>query len=414
MTALPLPLIQALQVLTVAGGAPGVSGFIAWFEARLQGRRGPRIMQPYFDLTKLFGKESLTPNGAGPIFRLAPVVSFACYLTVPMLIPVLTDYPLPLGYMGDILGGGLILAFASFLVAVGAAETGDSYAQLASSRAKTFAAITEPVMLLVFFTVAMITTTDLPYALAATVRSGPDQIVRPAHLLASAALFMVILYETGRIPVETHTGTIELGMIESGRDFEYSGPDLALLHWGSAAKQLVLYVILLNVFVAPWGMAGSASPLEVGLAIPAILGKAALLGCVIAVIDNSYAKLRLFKITEFVSAALLLAILAVFTLYLGGADGACGEPVCAHRLRRSRELRGVDRAVAGVRHVASVAAAGADTSVRHAVAGGQCAGCRRGVPPSCLRVVWPGSAVVFAQSGRCAAAGVRAAAGGPR
>ncbi|EUA34154.1 NADH dehydrogenase family protein [Mycobacterium xenopi 4042] len=105
MTSLPLPLIQGLQVVTVAAGAPGISGFISWLEARLQGRRGPRILQPYFDLVKLFGKESLTPNGAGPFFRLAPVASFACYLTVPMLIPVLTSYALPLGYMGDILGG---------------------------------------------------------------------------------------------------------------------------------------------------------------------------------------------------------------------------------------------------------------------------------------------------------------------
>jgi len=313
-----LPVIQGLQVLTVAGGAPGVSGFIAWLEARLQGRRGPRVLQPYFDLAKLFGKETLVPQGAGPLFRVAPVASFACYLTVPMLIPVLTSYALPLGYMGDILGGGLILAFASFLVAAAAAETGDAYAQLASSRAKTFAAITEPVMLLVVFTVAMITTTDLPYVLGATVRSGPEQIVRPAHLLASAALLMVILFETARIPVETHTGTTEFGMIESGRPFEYSGPDLALVQWGSAAKQLVLYVILLNVFVAPWGMASTTSLLAVGLAIPAILGKALLLGCAIAVLDNTYAKLRLFKITEFVSAALLLAVLAVFTLYLGG------------------------------------------------------------------------------------------------
>jgi formate hydrogenlyase subunit 4 len=318
MTNLPLPVIQVLQVATVAVFAPGLSGFISWFEARLRGRRGPRIMQPYFDLVKFFRKESLVPHDASVLFRTAPVISLACYLTVPMLIPVLTSYPLPLGYMGDILGGGLILAFASFLVAAAAAETGDAYAQLASSRAKTFAAITEPVMLLVFFTVALITTTDLPYVLGATVRSGPEQIFRPAHLLASAALFMVILYETARIPVETHTGTTEFGMIESGRPFEYSGPDLALLHWGSAAKQLVLYVILCNVFVAPWGMASSRSAVAVGLAIPALLVKALLLGCVVAVLDNSYAKLRLFKITEFVSAALLLAVLAVFTLYLGG------------------------------------------------------------------------------------------------
>lgn len=313
-----VPVIQGLQVLTVAVGAPGVTGVIARVEARLQGRRGPRVLQPYYDLAKSFGKEALAPVGAGPFFFAAPFLAFACYLTVPLVIPVLTSYALPLGYLGDILGGGFILAMASFLVAVAAAETGDSYAQLGSSRAKTFAAITEPVVLLVVFSVALVTTTDLPYVLGATVRSGPDQIVRPAHLLASAALFMVILFETGRIPVETHTGTIELGMIEEARPFEHSGPYFALLKWGSSAKQLVLFVLLLNLFLAPWGMTSTTRLDEVLLAIVALLAKACALGCVIAVIDDSFAKLRLFKITEFVAAAFLLAILAVFTLYLGG------------------------------------------------------------------------------------------------
>ncbi len=313
-----VPAIQGLQVLTVAVGAPGVTGVIASVEARLQGRRGPRVLQPYYDLAKSFGKEALAPEGAGPFFFGAPVIALACYLTVPLLIPVLTSYALPLGYMGDILGGGFVLALASFVVAVAAAETGDAYAQLGSSRAKTFGAIAEPVVLLVVFSVALVTRTDLPYVLGATVRSGPAQIVRPAHLLASAALFMVILFETGRIPVETHTGTIELGMIEEARSFEHSGPYYALLRWGSSAKQLVLFTILLNVFIAPWGMTSTTRLDQVAFAIVALLLKACLLGCVIAVIDDSFAKLRLFKITEFVAAAFLLAILAVFTLYLGG------------------------------------------------------------------------------------------------
>jgi formate hydrogenlyase subunit 4 len=315
---LPVAVIQAMQVLTIAVFSPGISGVIAKVEARLQGRRGPRIMQPYYDLAKLFGKESLAPEGTGPFFLLAPIFAFACYLTVPMLIPVLTSYPLPLGYMGDILGGGFILALASFVVAVAAAETGGPYAQLASSRAKTFGAITEPVVLLVVFSVALVTTTDLPYVLGATVRSGPDQIVRPAHLLATAALFMVILFETGRIPIETHTGTIEFGMIEEGRSFEHSGPYLALLRWGSAAKQLVLYTIFINVFVAPWGLSSTTRPDQVVMAILAFLAKCVVLGVIVAVIDDSFAKLRLFKITEFVAAAFLLAVLGVFTLYLGG------------------------------------------------------------------------------------------------
>src|SRR5664279_5655221 len=267
----------------------------------------PQAVAALLRSVEVVRKESLAPEGTGPFFLLAP-----------LLIPVLTSYALPLGYMGDILGGGFILALASFLVAVAAAETGGVYAQLGSSRSKTFAAITEPVVLLVVFTVALVTTTDLPYVLGATIRSGPDQIVRPAHLLASAALFMVILFETGRIPVETHTGTVEFGMIEEARPFEHSGPYYAVLRWGSAAKQLVLYTILLNVFIAPWGLASTTALDQVAWAAVSLLAKAVLVGVAVAVIDTSFAKLRLFKITEFVAASFLLAVLAVFTLLLGG------------------------------------------------------------------------------------------------
>jgi formate hydrogenlyase subunit 4 len=316
--ALPVPVIQLLQVLTVAVGAPLVTGVIAKVEARLQGRRGPRVLQPYYDLAKLVRKEALAPRGASWFFLAAPVIAVSAYLTIPLLIPVLTTFGLPLGYMGDILGGGFLLSLASFVVAVAALETGSPYAQLGSSRAKTFSAITEPVVLFVVFTVALVTGTDLPYALAATVRSSAGQVIRPAHLLASAALFMVILHETGRIPVETHTGTSEFGMIEEARSFEHSGPYLALLRWGGELKQLILFTILLDVFVVPWGLASSQQFGAVLLAIVALLAKACALGVVVAVIDNSFAKLRLFKITEYVSAAFLLAVLGVFTLYLGG------------------------------------------------------------------------------------------------
>jgi formate hydrogenlyase subunit 4 len=165
--ALPIPVIQLLQVLTVALGAPAVTGVIAKVEARLQGRRGPRVLQPYYDLAKLARKESLAPEQASWFFLAAPLIAVAAYLTIPLLIPVLTSYGLPLGYMGDILGGGFLLSLASFVIATAAAETGSPYAQLGSSRAKTFSAITEPVVLFVVFTVALLTGTDLPYALAA-------------------------------------------------------------------------------------------------------------------------------------------------------------------------------------------------------------------------------------------------------
>src|SRR6202050_34238 len=315
---LPIPVIQLLQVLTVALGAPGVTGVIAKVEARLQGRRGPRVRQPYYDLAKLFRKEALAPEGASWFFLAAPLVAVAAYLTIPLLIPVLTTYGLPLGYMGDILGGGFLLSLASFVVATAALETGSPCAQLGSSRAKTFSAITEPVVLFVVVTVALLTGTDLPYALAATVRASAWQVVRPAHPLAAAAPVMVILHETGRIPVETHTGTNEFGMIEEARSFEHSGPYLALLKWASELKQLILFTILADVFLAPWGLASTQQLGAVIWAIVALLAKACAVGCVVAVIDNSFAKLRLFKITEYVSAAFLIAVLGVFTLYLGG------------------------------------------------------------------------------------------------
>jgi formate hydrogenlyase subunit 4 len=315
---LPPPVIQVAQVLTILFAAPLVNGFIAALEARLQGRRGPRILQTYYDIAKFFRKESLRPASASWFFLAGPLVAFTCYLTVPLLIPVLTDFPLPLGNMGDILGGGFVLALASFSVAVSAAETGSPYAQLSSSRAKTFAAITEPVVLFVVFCVALITATDLPYALAAAVTSSAEQIVRPAHLLAMGALFMVILYETGRIPIESHGGTNEFGFIESGRSFEHSGAFNALLVWGTSMKQMILYTILIDVFIAPWGLAGTQHLGAVALAVVALVAKALVLGAVVACIDDSFAKLRLFKISEFIAAAFLLAVVGVLTVYVGG------------------------------------------------------------------------------------------------
>jgi formate hydrogenlyase subunit 4 len=310
--------VQPLQVLTIVGGGPLVSGVIAHLEGRLQGRRGPRILQPYYDIAKLFRKETVVTEESSWVFLAGPIVAFGCYLVVPLLIPVLTTYGLPLGYMGDILGGGFILALAGFSVALAGTESGAPYAQLGGSRAMTFGALVEPTILFVVFAVALLTSTDLPYALAATVRSSSSEMVRPGHVLAAIAFFMVVLVDTGRIPVETHSGTLEFGMIDEARTLEHSGPPLALLKWGSTMKQLILYTILINVFIAPWGLAGSGSAVAVVLAIPALLGKAMVLGSVFAVIDNLFSKLRLFKITEFLAAAFLLAVLAVLVFYVGG------------------------------------------------------------------------------------------------
>jgi formate hydrogenlyase subunit 4/hydrogenase-4 membrane subunit HyfE len=305
--------IQFFQVGVVLFLSPLLTGAIARAEAIVQMRRGPRLLQPYYDIAKLLRKETVLPEGAGPVFRAAPYVSFAAYATVPLLIPVLTAFPLPLGYMGDILGGGFVLALASFVVSLAAIDSGSPYAQLGSSRLRSFGALGEPTILFVIFTVALISHTDLPYALAATLKSSAVEYFRPAHLLVAAAFFMVLLAETGRVPVESHGGTLEFGMIEEGRTLEHSGPGLALLRWGSSMKQLILFTIFANVLLVPWGVARDGRLDHVALAIGLLLAKAVGIGLLIVLIESSFAKLRLYKIPEFTVAGFLLAVLAVVT-----------------------------------------------------------------------------------------------------
>jgi formate hydrogenlyase subunit 4/hydrogenase-4 membrane subunit HyfE len=303
--------IQILQVVVILALAPLTTGIIARVEAIVQQRHGPRILQPYYDIVKLLQKETVLPAPAGPVFRAAPYVSFAAYATVPLLIPALTTFGLPLGYMADFLGVGLILALASFVVSLAAVDSGSPYAQLGSSRLRSFGAFNEPTVIFVTFVLALTTHTDLPYAFGATIRSSTVEVFRPSHLLMVAAFFMLVLIETGRIPVENHGGTLEFGQIEEGRVAEHSGPGLAFLRWGSSVKQLLLFTILMNVLVAPWGMASSGHLGVVLAAIGLLFCKALGVGAAVVVIESSFAKLRLYKIPEFTVASFMLAVLAV-------------------------------------------------------------------------------------------------------
>jgi formate hydrogenlyase subunit 4/hydrogenase-4 membrane subunit HyfE len=318
---LPNWAIQVLQVVTILALAPLITGIIARVEAVIQQRRGPRLLQPYYDIVKLLRKETVLPAPAGPIFRAAPYVAFAGYATIPLLIPVLTTFGLPLGYMADFFGVGLILALTSFVVSLAAVDSGSPYAQLGSSRLRSFGAFNEPTVIFVTFVLALITHTDLPYAFGATLRSATVEVVLPSHLLMVAAFFMLVLNETGRIPIENHGGTLEFGQIEEGRIAEHSGPGLAFLRWGSSVKQLLLFTILMNVLVVPWGMANSGRLDVVVLAIALLFGKALVVGAAVVVIESSFAKLRLYKIPEFTVASFMFAVLAVIIFLFEPAFG---------------------------------------------------------------------------------------------
>lgn len=309
--------VQVLQSLVVVAFAPLYVGAIARAESMVASKRGPSVFQPYRDLAKLLRKGAAISDQASWIFRGAPFVVFACYLTVSAIVPIITSVPLPLAFLADLLGGAFVLTLASFAITLAGMDTASPYGDLGASRATWIGSLVEPALILVFFTVGVLSASDNPYLMNHAVRASPYAIVLPAHLLGSLAFFMLILVENGRIPIESPGGSNEIASIEEGRVHEYSGRYYALMRWGSWMKFFLMSSIFVNVFIIPWGLDGSAHNMLGGLiAVPVLLGKLGICGLVVVVIDTSFAKLRFFRIAEFVGAAFLVALLGVVTSYV--------------------------------------------------------------------------------------------------
>jgi formate hydrogenlyase subunit 4 len=312
-----LAILQGLQIATVLCCAPLLRGIINQLKARVQSKRGPGIWQPYRDLWKLLHKGSVVSEHASWVFHAAPLFTFITPLIVAMLIPVLTAYPLPYAFMGDMLAGGFILSLGGFFTSLAALDTASTFGGMGSSRARVVSLLSEPVVILVLFAVTLIAQVTIPFAVNQTLISAA-YLYNPAHWLLATALFLVILAESGRIPVDNPSSSFELSMIEASRTLEYSGQELALMEWGGAMRFFVLLVILLNVLTAPWGLApeGGTMALTVLLAVGTLLLKMIVICCVIVVIESSLAKWRFFRIPEFLGAAVILAGLAVLAFYL--------------------------------------------------------------------------------------------------
>ncbi len=310
---------QVLQSLVVLCGAPLYVGVLAKAQAVVESKRGPSVLQPYRDLAKLLRKGSVTSDQASWIFAVTPFVTFACYLTVSVIVPVLTNAPLPLAFLADLIGGAFVLTLASFMTSLAGLDTASPYGGLGASRASWIGSMAEPALILVFFTVGAVSASDNPYLMNHAIAGSPYALVLPTHLLGLLAFFMIVLVENGRIPIDSHGGTTEISMIEESRVLEYSGRAYALMKWGSWMKFFLLSSIFMNVFVLPWGLGNGADLPSVLLAVPVLAGKLALCGLAVLVIDTSFAKLRFFRIAEFLGAAFLLALVGVATSYVIGA-----------------------------------------------------------------------------------------------
>ncbi len=302
--------LQACQVLTILLLSPLIHGFIVFAEERAQGNRGPSILQPYRDLWKLLHKEQLIPATASFLFWSAPMVSFIAMLIVPMLIPVLTNYPLPLSNTGDILGGGLLLTLATFFLSLAGLDTGHPYGGVGSSREAILRVLAEPSLIMVFIGITLLAGAMLPFVVNHLLVASLATYLSPAHLFFVAAFFILLTVETERLPIHSSIH-YEIYMIGEARVLEYSGPLLALVRWSSWMKQAILYTIFANVLAIPWGLSSSGTIGSIVLSIMALLGKWLAIAVAMAVIETMQSRLRFFRYQEPLALALVLATLAV-------------------------------------------------------------------------------------------------------
>lgn len=307
-------LFAPIQLLLLLCVSPLVGGVIKTLKARMQTRRGPGILQPYRDLYKLFRKGMVIPDSASWIFSAAPVVVFSSAAVVGLMLPMITAEA-PMSLFGGVLAVVYLLGLGRFFLALGGLDTGSSFGGLGSSREMTISALAEPAMMLAIFTVALSANSTNLSEIARSAIGQSWRFLAPSQILAFAALFIVLIAETGRIPVDNPATHLELTMIHEAMILEYSGPYLALIEWGAWMKQLILMTLLINTFY-PFGLTLDYSPAAIALACATFLLKLLLLSILIVLVETTNAKMRLFRVPELLAVAFILGALALISTFL--------------------------------------------------------------------------------------------------
>jgi formate hydrogenlyase subunit 4 len=303
-----------VQPLVALALAPALVGFIRWLKARLQGRRGAPVWQPYFEIRKLFGKEAVVSHTASWLFRATPFMVFGTSVIVASLVPLVIVPAGPV-VVGDVFAAVYLLLLGTFFLALAGLDTGSPFGGMGASREMTVVALTEPTVALSIVALALNAgSTNFSQIVARTI-AEPAAALGPGHLLAFAALFIVTLAETGRLPVDNPSTHLELTMIHEAMLLEYSGPYLALIEWAAALKLLLFLALAANLFI-PWGIALSLTPLALVIGLVSVIVKLGALAIAIAVLETRVAKLRLFRVPELLSASFVLALLAVISTFL--------------------------------------------------------------------------------------------------
>jgi formate hydrogenlyase subunit 4 len=296
---------QAVAFLLLA---PLLRGLIKKMKATFQLRQGPRLAQPYSDLAKLLRKEPVRSTTASWVFVAGPRVYFASAVVATTLVPtVLASAPLE-GAGGILLLVGL-LALGRFALATAALDTGSPFGGMGASREMTVGALAEPALMLALFGAGLAAgTLNLGELVRRTAERGAS--IHPSEILAAAALFIVLLAEAGRIPIDNPATHLELTMIHEAMVLEYSGSDLALVEWASAVKELLFMALLAGLFL-PIGIATVPAPPALALGALVLAAKVFGLALVVVVVESTNAKLRFFRVPELMAVALGLGFLAL-------------------------------------------------------------------------------------------------------
>jgi formate hydrogenlyase subunit 4 len=305
--------LAAIQVLVVAAGAPLLVGALRTLKARLVGRRGPRVLQPYADLAKLFRKEAVVSTTTSWIFRATPYVLFSTMAVAALIVPLLLARP-ALGFAGLVLLTYLFV-LGTFFLALAGLDAGSAFGGMGSSREVAVAALAEPTVMVAILALALRAETTNLGGIVERLARDPLLAANPGHLLAFSALFIVMLAETGRLPVDNPATHLELTMIHEAMVLEYSGHYLALVEWAAAMKLFLFMTLLANLFL-PWGMAATAAPLAILVGLLVFAAKLALLTVALALLETSVAKLRLFRVPELLAGSFALALLSVLSVFL--------------------------------------------------------------------------------------------------
>jgi formate hydrogenlyase subunit 4 len=311
----PLGMVGGLlQAVVIVTGAPLLLGLMRQVRARSEGRVGAGVGQPWRDLRKQFGKQPITPRGTSEMFRVAPVLMVAMTLMVAVVAPfVTTTSALP--PIADLFVVVALLAHGTVVLALAGLDTGTAFGGMGASRETTILALVEPTALVAIFALSVrVGSTNLS-AIVGSGLADPARVLSPASLLAAVALVVVVVAETGRLPVDNPSTHLELTMVHEAMVLEYAGPDLALIELGSAMRLSVYLGLLANLFL-PWGVATEVGLVSLLVGVVAFVVKVAVLAALLAFAEVFLAKVRLFRVPELLAGSFLLALLAVTASYL--------------------------------------------------------------------------------------------------